>query len=188
MKAENWGGLIGLLGSSLCLISGDIEGVAASVAFVSTEVILTYKGETSGGYSLGNAVASMGECLFLFSSVTVGNPSVQGLTIFYGLLWFVAALRYPVEQMGKRLTLKHIGNTLQLTANAIPPITSVISFTFRLPVLCAAAFAGDHFNGIMFFSTLLWATADILLGGGIQKCIYTPAKELTRLIRSASLK
>ena len=174
-----------MLGSGLALIAGDVEGIVASAAFIGSEIILTYKGETSEGYSLGHVVAAVGEGCFLLSSVTAGNPSVQMLTVFYGVLWGVAALRYPVERMAQLVASGDKRHVFQTAANAIPPLMSVVSFSGRLPVLCAAAFAGEHFNGIMFFATLMWGTADILLGGGIQKCIHTPMRELARMMRFA---
>ena len=186
MKVENWGGLVCLLGSSLSLIAGDVQGVAASAAFIGSEIILTYKGETSGGYSLGHAVACLGEGCLLFSSVTAGNHNVQMLTVFYGALWLTASLRYPVERMAQLVASSEKQRAFQTAANIIPPLTSVVSLLGRLPVLYAAAFAGEHFNGIMFFATLMWGTADILIGGGVQKCIYTPIKKLARMMRLTS--
>jgi hypothetical protein len=44
------------------------------------------------------------------------------------------------------------------------PIVGTGALALRLPALYTAAFAGEHFNAVMFASHFFWGTADVMLG------------------------
>lgn len=177
MKSENWGGLASMTGSLIALAAGDTEGVISTASFVASEISFARKGHTSAGYSLGCAGISFGDGLLCFSHATAGNPTLQITMAALTGIWAVGASRYPIEQAGK-VVMKYserLGNTLEKTAEAIPPLVGSTALMFRLPALYTAAFAGEHFNAVMFACNTFWGTADVLLGR-VQNFVKGPVK------------
>ncbi|MBV8548587.1 MAG: hypothetical protein JO126_03925 [Alphaproteobacteria bacterium] len=166
MKSENWGGIASLCGSLLFMLAGDSAGITATGICLAAEFIFATRGHRTWGYSLGCALISLCGFFLTASRLMDGNDLLRHLTMVMMVVWAFAAIRWPVEILSNFTATKNevLAQILRKLADYIPRIASIISITMRLPMLVTAAFAGEHFSGLMFSALTCYLIADVLLG------------------------
>ena len=163
MRAENWGGLISLTGTLILGFGGDMQSVGAMLFALLAEAIFVRYGDKTAGYSTACALITCCGLFMLSSVATEGNASLQLFIIASSSVWFLGALRYPIERMGFALSSAkpYLSARLLKTASVIQPLVGALSLVLRVPVLISSAIGG---NVVIFLSVVLYGAADILLG------------------------
>ena len=162
INSENIGGLVSFCGSLCPLASGDIQSVAAAIAFAAAETGFMLRGHTAAGYSLGALGFAAGDIVLATSEAVSGNPALQASLLMMGAAWGIGTLRAPLERLASTERLAPaFRRAASVTARLIPPIVGSSCLATRLPGLGTALASGNY---VIASAIGLWGISDVLCG------------------------
>lgn len=147
--SENIAGIISLFGSSILLLSGNIQSVIAVILFTAAELILARFGHRKIGYSIGATLFAIGDLTLAFLDSIEPGSYLQLSLLSMTAAWTIGALYYPVSLVSQKV------------AGTFPAICGSVNLVLRIPGIITAVISGHY---LIATAISAWALADIFAG------------------------